>query len=130
MDGAQRPLELILARNLLSSLSTPATLVDEEGTIVFFNEAAGEMLGRRFEETGPMSPQTWGEAHGPFDEQGNRVPWDELDLTHGLMRGRAGHSRFCIRAMDGLERTIEASSVPIVTTSGQRGAMSFFWETE
>ena len=68
MDGVQRPLELILARNLLSSLSTAAFLTDEGGMIAFYNEAAGEMLGRRFEETGPMTPQEWGRQHGPFDE--------------------------------------------------------------
>ena len=41
MAQAQKPLELILARNLLSSISTPAFLVDAEGTLVFFNEAGG-----------------------------------------------------------------------------------------
>src|SRR5919108_109224 len=49
---SQRPLELILARNLLSSLSTPAFLVDEAGVLVFYNDAAGVLLGRRFEEAG------------------------------------------------------------------------------
>ena len=34
MPEAQKPLELILARNLLSSISTPAFLVDAEGTLV------------------------------------------------------------------------------------------------
>ena len=48
----QRPLELILARNFLTSLSTPAFLVDEGGGIVFYNEAAGGLLGISFEEFG------------------------------------------------------------------------------
>ena len=39
---------------------------------MFYNEAAGEVLGRRFEESGPMSAEEWGEAHGPFDESGER----------------------------------------------------------
>ena len=47
----QRPLELILARNLLSNLATPAALTNEPGDIVFYNAAAGEFLGRPFEET-------------------------------------------------------------------------------
>jgi PAS domain-containing protein len=54
MAEAQKPLELILARNLLSSISTPAFQVDERGTLVFFNEAAGALVGRRFEETGAL----------------------------------------------------------------------------
>ena len=41
---AQKPLELILARNFLTSLSTPAFLVDESGALIFYNEAAGALL--------------------------------------------------------------------------------------
>ena len=44
----QKPLELILARNLLTSLSTPAFLLDDEATVVFYNEAAAALLGRSF----------------------------------------------------------------------------------
>ena len=43
--SAQKPLELILARNLLSSISTPAFLVSDHGTLMFYNEAAGALLG-------------------------------------------------------------------------------------
>ena len=128
MESAQRPLELILARNLLSSLSTAAFLVDEPGMIVFYNEAAGELLGRRFEEAGPMTAQEWGRMHGPFDDEGEPIPFASLDLTQALRRGRAGHSRFHIRSCDGADRCIVASAMPIVATGDQRGAMVFFWE--
>jgi PAS domain-containing protein len=130
VDSVQRPLELILARNLLSSLSTAAFLVDDPGMIVFYNEAAGELLGRRFEEAGPMTAQDWGRIHGPFDDDGEPIPFGTLDLTRGLRRGRAGHSRFHIRSSDGADRLIEASAMPIVAAGGQRGAMVFFWEAQ
>ena len=130
MEGAQRPLELILARNLLSSLSTAAFLVDDPGMIVFYNEAAGELLGRRFEEAGPMTAEEWGRTYGPFDDDGEPIGFGELDLTKGLRRGRAGHSRFHIRSCDGADRLIEASAMPIVAAGGQRGAMVFFWEAQ
>ncbi len=48
---AQKPIELILARNFLTSLSTPAFLVDVSGALIFYNEAAGAMLGISFEES-------------------------------------------------------------------------------
>ena len=41
MAAAQRPLELIQARSLISSLSTAAFLVDNARTLLFYNEAAG-----------------------------------------------------------------------------------------
>jgi PAS domain-containing protein len=127
VNAAQRPLELILARNLLSSVSTAAFLVDERGVVVFYNEAAGELLGRRFEECGPMSAEQWGSTHGPFDDSGQPIPFAELDLTKGLMRGRPGHSCFHIRSFEGGDRLIEAAAMPIVASGGQRGAMVFFW---
>ena len=130
MEGVQRPLELILARNLVSSLSTAAFLTDEGGMIAFYNEAAGELLGRRFEETGPMTAQEWGREHGPFDDEGQPIMFRDLDLTKGLRRGRAGHSRFHIRSCDGADKRIEASAMPIVAAGGQRGAMVFFWEVD
>ena len=39
----EQPLELILARNLVSIVSLAALLVDVEGRIVFFNDAAAEI---------------------------------------------------------------------------------------
>ena len=39
-DGREQPLELILARNLVSIVSVPALLVDVEGRIAFYNDAA------------------------------------------------------------------------------------------
>ncbi len=126
----QRPLELILARNFLSSLSTAAFLIDGAGVIAFYNESAGLLLGRRFEEIGPQRAQDWGAKHGPFDEDGTAIPFGELDLTRGLRRGRPGHSEFHIRAEDGNERLIEASAMPIQATGGQQGAMVFFWPVD
>src|SRR5215218_6017069 len=118
MANGQRPLELILARNLLSSLSTPGFLVDEAGMLVFYNEAAGAMLGVSFEDAGSMGPEEWGTAFGPFDKKGERVPFEELPLTVALRQGRPAHSRFTIRSMKGAEHDIEASALPVQATEG------------
>jgi hypothetical protein len=39
-DPQEQPLELILARNLVSIITLPAVPIDVEGTIVFYNDAA------------------------------------------------------------------------------------------
>ena len=130
MAEAQKPLELILARNLLSSISTPAFLVDADGVLVFFNEAAGAMLGRRFEETGTMGPEEWGETFGPFDDAGAPIPWDRVPVTHVLRHGRPTHARMKIHNNAGDVHEIEVSALPIVGTGGFRGAMAIFWPVE
>jgi PAS domain-containing protein len=123
----QKPIELILARNLMASLSTPAFLVDEDGLLVFYNEAAGALLGKRFEEVGQMGPEEWGTAFGPFDDHGERIPFDQLPLTIALRKGRPAHAQFQIRSIDGSNHEIEVSAMPIVAGGGARGAMAIFW---
>ncbi|TMM07748.1 MAG: hypothetical protein E6G05_02470 [Actinobacteria bacterium] len=69
----ERPLELILARNLISILWLPAILIDADGRFVFFNEAAGELIGAPFEEVGVLEPEEWNARYGPFDSEGHAV---------------------------------------------------------
>jgi PAS domain-containing protein len=127
VDG-QQPLELILARNLLSSISTPAFLVDADGVLVFFNDAAGGLLGKRFEEAGKMRPEEWGTAFGPYDRQGDPIPFEELPLTVALREGRPCHASHRIHSARGEEHDIEVSAFPVVSTDGGfRGALAIFW---
>ena len=126
--STQRPLELILARNLLSSLSTPAFLANLPGDIVFYNDAAGAVLGRRFEENGAMSAQDWVQTFGPIDEHGRPIPVEEQPLTAALRRNRPGHYRHRIRSLaGGAEYDVEVSGVPVIGGDGFVGAMVFFW---
>lgn len=125
---SQRPLELILARNLLSTLSTPAFLASQPGDIVFYNDAAGALLGRRFEETGAMSAADWVAAFGPFDESGNPIPVDQQQVTIALRRNRPAHARERIRSAGGNEHLVEISGLPVIGSDGFVGAMVFFWE--
>ena len=64
----QRPLELILARNLLASLSTPAFLVDGEGEIAFYNEAAGALL----QHGDPVPARPYAHPEGVGDDERQR----------------------------------------------------------
>ena len=126
----QKPLELILARNFLTSLSTPAFLVDAPGALIFWNEAAGALLGMSFEEFGRMPPEEWSKQVGPFDSDGNQVPIEELPTTRALRQGKPAHGSFCVHSLKGEEYEIEASALPIVAEEVQEGAMIFFWPRE
>jgi PAS domain-containing protein len=124
---AQKPLELILARNFLTSLSTPAFLVDESGALIFYNEAAGALLGISFEESGRMPAEEWSHAVGPFNEQGTPIPVEEIPTTKALRQGRPAHGSFKVRSVKGDEYEIESTALPIEAEGGQQGAMIFFW---
>jgi PAS domain-containing protein len=131
MQGAQsqqRPLELILARNLITSISTPAFLVDDRAALVFYNEAAGALLGRSFEDAGRMDAQEWTSTFGPFDDDGQPLSVDSLHLTEAIREGRPAHAHFTIRSTGGKQHGIEASAFPIVASDeGSSGAMILFW---
>jgi PAS domain-containing protein len=127
VEAGQKPIELILARNLISSLSTPAFLVDEGGVLIFYNEAAGTLLGRRYEEVGKVGPEEWGTMFGPVDESGDAIPYDDLPLVKTIRDGRPAHSKLRIRSADGSEHEIEVSALPILTPHGSRGGIAFFW---
>ena len=57
---AQKAVELILMRQLASCLAVPVFLVDPEGTLLYYNEPAERLLGRRYDETGEMPASEWG----------------------------------------------------------------------
>lgn len=126
----QKPLELILARNLMSSLSTPSFLVDEGGVLVFYNEAAGILLGKRFEELGTVPQREWGALFGPFDGDGEPIPYDELPLVSAVRDGRPAHAEFTVRSSDGAEHRVAASAFPILTAHGSRGALAMLWPSD
>jgi PAS domain-containing protein len=126
--SAQKPLELILARNLLSSLSTPAFLVGDEGVLLFYNSAAAAMLGRGFEESGTLTASEWMSEFGPFGEDDEPLPYDHIPATIAVRENRPYHGKFRIRGHGGAYQDIAASSIPIVGLGGASGgAIVIFW---
>ena len=96
--------------------------------MVFYNEAAGALLGRSFEDAGRMSPEEWISTFGPFDEDGKPIPLDDLPITQAVREGRPAHGVFRIRSAGGTEHEIESSTFPIVASEeGSSGAMILFW---
>ena len=125
------PIQIILIRQLAGYLGVPLLLVDPKGDLLFYNEPAEAMLGRRFEETGPMPAETWSTAFTPIDEQGRSIPPDDLPLMIALTMQRPAHKRFYIHGMNGVRRHIEVAAIPIVGLQGEfLGATSLLWEIE
>ena len=131
MSGSQKPLELILARNLLTSVSTPAFLVARDGALLFYNEAAGALLGRPFEDVGQMEPGEWTASFGPLDDDDEPIPLEDLPLTRALRDNRPAHAEFRVRDAKGAKHAIAASAMPIVgVAEAASGAMVIFWPVD
>ena len=77
-----RNLVLILAKDLASRLATPAFVVDREGTLLYFNEAAEPVLGMPYAEAGEMRGQQWAKLFEPRDDEGSAMSLEELPMSH------------------------------------------------
>ena len=117
-----------MARGLMSNMTTPAFLVDNGGTLIFFNEAAGELLGVRFEEAGPMVAAEWGTRFTPTEVDGRPLPFEELPLAIAINEARPAHRLLRIVSAGGAERVIEVTAFPIVGRTGQSASLAIFWD--
>jgi len=126
----QHPVEIILARSLMSNLTSAAFLVDTSGTLVFFNEAAGRILGVRYEEVGAMQPDEWGKGFNPTRRDGTPLELEQNPLVIALNEQRPAHVEVSIHTATGDDRWIEVSAFPIVGNTGLRGGMAIFWEAD
>ena len=126
---AQYPVELILTRQVASQMAMPVFLVDADGTLVFYNEAAEGILGRRFEETGAMTAIEWAEAFAPRDDAGRPLPPEAVPLMIAVREQRPVHAHVSIRGLDAVWRVIEVTAFPLIGLAGRRlGAVAIFWE--
>ena len=109
---SQKPLEFILARNLLTSISTPGFLLDSDAALVFYNEAAAALLGRTFEEAGRMDAEQWTTAFGLFADDGEPIAVDGLATTEAIRAGVRPDASFTIRSANGSRHSIEVKRIP------------------
>ena len=123
-----QPLLLILARNLIAGVTVPGFVTDAEGAIVFYNDAAGELLGHRFEETGRLSREQWNTI-GPVDEDGEPLN-TSAPLTTALKHNRPSHERFRICTDQRNVVMVETSAVPLTGPDGFHGAIVVFWPSQ
>jgi PAS domain-containing protein len=125
---AQQSLQLILARSLIETLSTPAFLVDPDAVVVFYNEAAGDFLGMRYEETGKMPLSEWRRRIRPADDEGRPVPDTESPIGRALSEERPVHATNRIRAAEDAEENVEILALPLIGTDRtHEGAVGVFW---
>jgi PAS domain-containing protein len=122
-------IEIILTRQLADCLSIPVFITDTVGNLIFYNEAAEPILGKRFEETGEMPVGEWSTVFKPLDNEGKPMsPW-ELPLVQTLAEQVPHHKSFQIINLKGERQPISVTSYPIISRSGKFiGAVAIFWK--
>jgi len=123
--------ELILMRQLASYLAMPIFVQDREGNLVYFNEPAEPILGRRFDETGALSRRELWDLFHPVAPDGVALPYDDGPFLTVRDEGAPVHQVFRMRGMDGIDRSVEGTAIPLTTRDGQVvGSFAVFWELD
>ena len=124
----QKQLVLILARAFASNLSTPTLLADARGYLIFYNEAAEGVVGRRFSETGEMPLDDWIAAFEPRTSTADPLPADRRPARIALDERRPAHLSYVVTSTDGVDREIEVIALPLFAhTEEFVGIIVIFW---
>jgi PAS domain-containing protein len=124
----QREVELILVRQLSSYLTMPMFVVDTKGTLIYFNEPAEPLLGRRFDETDELALDEWSSALEPTSPEGRPLEAHERPLLIALEQHRPAQGRLRLRSLTGEWHAVQATAFPLVGQGGRElGAVALFW---
>ena len=125
----QKHLALIIARELASQLATATFIADADGNLVFYNEAAEDILGRTFAEAGAMPASDWPSLFRVEDLDGAPVALEDLPGGIALAERRPAHARVGIMGLDGQRRIISITALPLFSHPTEVvGMVAFFWE--
>jgi PAS domain-containing protein len=123
----QKHLVLILAREFASNLATPTAIADDQGTVVFYNEAAEAVVGTPFAEAADLSLDEWGTRFAPRTESGP-VSAEQLAGQVALQERRAVHERYRVTSVDGVERDVSVTAFPLFAQGEEFvGIVVIFW---
>ena len=127
--GGDRPVELLLMRQLASYLTPVISLYGPDGSVLFYNEPAERLVGRRFDETDEMGLAEWSALLPSTDEAGEPIAFEKRPVVIALLRQQPAHRRFWIRGFDQVRHEIEGIAFPLVDNGGRMlGAVGIFWE--
>ena len=125
---AQKHLILILARELASNLATPTLIADEQGVVVFYNEAAEGVIGGPFSEMGEIGIDDLAESFSPRSSEGEPLPVERLPGRVALEERRASHVRLWITSRDGVDREVGVTAFPLFAHADEFvGIVVIFW---
>ncbi len=120
---------LILARELASNLATPAAIADAEGTLVFFNEAAGSIVGKPFAEIGEMPMDEFSASLTPRTRNHAPLTEERRPTRIALEERRATHEKLWVTSRDGVDRQVAVTAFPLFAEADEFvGIVGIFWQ--
>ena len=124
----QKHLVLIIAREFAANLATPTVIADEEGTVVFYNEPAEELVGLKFAESVEMPMDEWTASLRPRTRESEPLPPEVRPARVAFYERRAAHLEFRFTSADGIDRDVAVTAFPLFAHLDEFvGVMAIFW---
>ena len=125
----QKHLVLILAREFASNLATPTLITDERGYVVYYNEAAEQVIGRSYSEVGEIPFDEWSAQFSPRSiETDEPIPLERRPTGIALYERRAAHERMRFTSVDGVAREDAVTAFPLFAHTDELvGTVTIFW---
>jgi PAS domain-containing protein len=126
---AQKSLPLILAREFASNLATPLAIMDEDGTLVFFNEPAERLIGQTSAEVGNLPEREWRSRFSAHRLDGTPVDDEDQPTAVARRERRPTHDTLVYTMLDGQRRTLSVTAIPLLGREDEyAGIVAVFWE--
>jgi PAS domain-containing protein len=125
-----RPLPLILARELASNVATPFLVLDKDGTLIFFNDRAEQIIGSTPAELGELSEEEWRALLTVERLDGTPVPSDQTPSSIARRECRPVLDTLVYTRDDGHSMKLVVMAVPLLAHADDlAGVFLVFWET-
>ncbi len=126
---AQQPIELILLKQWATYMAIPIWIMDAAGDLLFYNEPAETIIGRRFDEAGAIHAEDLAEMFITTDLDGVALTNKELPVVIALTEHHPAHREVRATTLDGKSLDLEITAIPIEGQGGRHlGAVALFWE--
>ena len=123
-----KPIQLILARQLASSMATAIMLFDAQGNLIFYNEPTEAILNTRFDETGEINVDEVLRIVAATDEERRPLSREERPGWVARLEGRPITRTVWLSCNAGPWLRLQATAIPIIGEQGElHGVMQFFW---
>ena len=118
-------IEFILARQLSEFLSSPIAIVDHDGRMIYYNESAEFILGKKFNESGEIESREWDERI--YDEnKTNIVQMLDLPFLKVLSGRTIIEGEYWMRSFEEIEQKVRFICIPLVGMAQRElGALVF-----
>jgi PAS domain S-box-containing protein len=128
---AHKSLPVILAREFASNLATPLAVIDENGTLVFFNEPAERIIGQTHAELGDLPEEEWRARFQAERGDGTQISADEMPTSVARRLRRPAHETLHFTMLDGQRRTLSVTAIPMLGREQDvAGVVVVFWEDD